>query len=186
MFSSLRKGHRSVCLDVLNHRAPLPARSTRTCFHLEPLGLFSLPRGGDASIAPGPGTGKRTGSGLCEEDVITGSEIFLGRSLTVSCSHTRCVCSSLRQLQHPDCLEVGSGTWLQPHAVLHAKINKLGIAVYLFGRLTVVVDGVDKPDSHVRVVVRHQHDVEQFFALRVQIPQTCVYGLQRLSGHETC
>lgn len=125
------------------------------------------------------GNGKRTGSGLCEEDVITGSEIFLGRSLTVRSSHTR-VCVPHCQLQHPDCLEAGSGTWLQ------AKINKLSIAVYLFGRLTVVVDGVDKPDSHVRVVVRHQHDVEQFFALRVKIPQTCVYGLQRLSGHETC
>lgn len=46
-----------------------------------------------------------------------------------------------------------------------------------------VVDGVDKPDSDVRVVVRHQYDVEQFFALRVQVPQTCVYGLQCLSRH---
>lgn len=49
-----------------------------------------------------------------------------------------------------------------------------------------VVDGVDKPDSHVRVVVCHQDDVEQLFALRVQIPQTCVYGLQRLSRHGNC
>lgn len=49
-----------------------------------------------------------------------------------------------------------------------------------------VVDGVDKPDPHVRVVVRHQDDVEKLFALRVQIPQTCVYGLQRLSRHGNC
>lgn len=41
-------------------------------------------------MAPGPGTGKCTGSGLCEEDVITGSEIFLGRSPSVSCAHTAC------------------------------------------------------------------------------------------------
>lgn len=44
-----------------------------------------------------------------------------------------------------------------------------------------VVDGVDEPDPHVRVVVRHQHDVEQLLALRVQVPQTRVHRLQRLS-----
>lgn len=44
-----------------------------------------------------------------------------------------------------------------------------------------VVDGVDEPDPHVSVVVRHQHDVEQLLALRVQVPQTSVHGLQRLS-----
>lgn len=41
------------------------------------------------------------GSDLCEEDVITGSEIVLGRGPTVSCSHTRmCVflTVALRQL----------------------------------------------------------------------------------------
>lgn len=43
-----------------------------------------------------------TGSGLCEEDVIAGSEIFLGRILPVSCSYTFLfVCLlSLRRLQH--------------------------------------------------------------------------------------
>lgn len=50
-------------------------------------------------------------------------------------------------------------------------------------RLTVMVDGVDEPDSYVGVVVRHQNDVKQFFTLRVQLPQTSVHRLQSLSGH---
>ncbi|TNN59433.1 hypothetical protein EYF80_030348 [Liparis tanakae] len=47
--------------------------------------------------------------------------------------------------------------------------------------LTVVVDGVDEPDTHVGVVVRHQHDVEQLLAQRVQLPQASVHRLQSLS-----
>ena len=47
--------------------------------------------------------------------------------------------------------------------------------------LTVVVDGVDEPDSYMCVVVRHQHDVKELLALRVQLPQTVVHGLQSLN-----
>lgn len=60
------------------------------------------------SIAPWPAAWKYariwTGSGSCEDDVIAGSEIFLGRILPVSCSHTLLFVSqlSLRQFQHPD------------------------------------------------------------------------------------
>ena len=52
-------------------------------------------------------------------------------------------------------------------------------------RLTVVVDGVDKADPHVGVVVRDQNDVKQLLALRVQLPQPHVHRLQRLIGKET-
>lgn len=48
-----------------------------------------------------------------------------------------------------------------------------------------MVDGVDEPDSHVRMVVRHQNNVKQFFTLRVQLPQTSIDRLQSLSGHST-
>lgn len=46
-----------------------------------------------------------------------------------------------------------------------------------------MVDGVDEADPHVGVVVRHQNDVEQLLALRVQLPQASVHRLQGLSGH---
>lgn len=43
-----------------------------------------------------------------------------------------------------------------------------------------MVDGVDEADPDVRVVVGHQHDVEQLLALRVKLPQPRVDGLQSL------
>lgn len=43
-----------------------------------------------------------------------------------------------------------------------------------------MVDGVDEADPYVRVVVGHQHDVEQLLALRVQLAQSGVDGLQSL------
>lgn len=46
-----------------------------------------------------------------------------------------------------------------------------------------VVDGVDEPDSDVRVVVRHQNDVKEFLALRVELPQASVDSFQGLSGY---
>lgn len=45
-----------------------------------------------------------------------------------------------------------------------------------------MVDGVDEADPYVRVVVGHQHDVEQLLALRVQHAQSGVDGLQSLTG----
>lgn len=48
-------------------------------------------------------------------------------------------------------------------------------------KLTVMVDGVDEADPYVRVVVGHQHDVEQLLTLRVQLAQAGVDGLQSLN-----
>lgn len=48
-------------------------------------------------------------------------------------------------------------------------------------KLTVMVDGVDEADPYVRVVVGHQHDVEQLLTLRVQLAQSGVDGLQSLN-----
>lgn len=45
-----------------------------------------------------------------------------------------------------------------------------------------MVDGVDEADPDVRVVVGHQHDVEQLLTLRVQLAQSGVDGLQSLGG----
>lgn len=59
---------------------------------------------------------------------------------------------------------------------------------FKFQKLTVVVDGVDEADPYVRVVVGHQHDVEQLLALRVQLAQSSVDGLQSLidkHGHRS-
>lgn len=47
--------------------------------------------------------------------------------------------------------------------------------------LTVMVYGVDESYSHVRVVVRHQNNVEQLLTLWVQLPQATVDRLQSLS-----
>ena len=52
-------------------------------------------------------------------------------------------------------------------------------------RLTVVVDGVNKADPHMGVVVRDQNNVEQLFTLRVQLPQAHVHRLQSLLGKKT-
>lgn len=49
--------------------------------------------------------------------------------------------------------------------------------------LTVMVDGVDEPDANMCMVVRHQNNVEQFFTLRIQLPQTIVDRFQSLSGY---
>lgn len=43
-----------------------------------------------------------------------------------------------------------------------------------------VIDGVDESQTNVGVVVGHQHHVEQLLALGVNVPQSCVHGLQRL------
>lgn len=45
-----------------------------------------------------------------------------------------------------------------------------------------MVDGVDEADPYVRVVVGHQHDVEQLLALRVQLAQSGVDSLQSLQA----
>lgn len=47
--------------------------------------------------------------------------------------------------------------------------------------LTVVVDGVDEPDSYMCMVVRHQHNVKELLALWVQLSQTGVHSLQSLN-----
>lgn len=52
----------------------------------------------------------------------------------------------------------------------------------LGSELTVMVDGVDEADPYVRVVVGHQHDVKQLLALRVELAQSGVDGLQSLTG----
>lgn len=43
-----------------------------------------------------------------------------------------------------------------------------------------MVDGVDEADPDMSVVVRHQHDVKQLFALRIQLAQTGIYRFQSL------
>lgn len=46
-----------------------------------------------------------------------------------------------------------------------------------------MVDGVDEPDSYMRMVVCHQHNVKKLFTLWVQLPQSSVHRLQSLSEH---
>lgn len=52
-------------------------------------------------------------------------------------------------------------------------------------KLTVMVDGVDEPDSNVRMVIGHQHNVEQLLTLWVQLTQSGIHGLQSLTGYRT-
>lgn len=47
-------------------------------------------------------------------------------------------------------------------------------------KLTVMVDGVDEPDSYMCMVICHQHNVKQLFTLWVQLPQSSVHRLQSL------
>lgn len=77
------------------------------------------------------------------------------------------------ELSPGGCQPVMDNPRLQPHLLY----NSLSV------RLTVMIDGVDEPDSHVCVVVCHQNDVKQLFTLWVQLPQTSVHRLQSLSGY---
>lgn len=52
-------------------------------------------------------------------------------------------------------------------------------------KLTVMVDGVDEPDSYVRMVIGHQHNVEQLLTLWVQLTQSGIHCLQSLMGYRT-
>lgn len=56
------------------------------------------------------------------------------------------------------------------HLVTHTKQKQL----------TVVINGVDESEAHVCVVVGHEHNIEQLLALWVNLPQSCVHGLQSL------
>lgn len=71
------------------------------------------------------------------------------------------------------CQPVMDNPRLEPHLLHHL----------LSVRLTVMINGVDEPDSYVCVVVGHQNDVKQLFTLWVQLPQTSVHFLQSLSGY---
>lgn len=48
--------------------------------------------------------------------------------------------------------------------------------------LTIVVDTVDEADSHLSVVVGHEHDVEDILTVGVQLPKPPVHSLQGLEG----
>lgn len=52
-------------------------------------------------------------------------------------------------------------------------------------KLTVMVDGVDEPDSYVRMVIGHQHNVKQLLTLWVQLTQPGIHSLQSLTGNGT-
>lgn len=51
-----------------------------------------------------------------------------------------------------------------------------------FWLLTVMVDAVDQADSHLSVVVSHEDDVEELFALWVEHPQLHVNSFQCLES----
>lgn len=50
--------------------------------------------------------------------------------------------------------------------------------------LTIMVDTVDEADSHLSMVVGHEDNVEDIFALGVQLPELLVHSLQGLAGRQ--
>lgn len=50
--------------------------------------------------------------------------------------------------------------------------------------LTIVVDTVDETDSHLSMVVGHEDNVKNIFAIGIQLPKPLVHSLQGLGGRE--
>lgn len=51
--------------------------------------------------------------------------------------------------------------------------------------LTIVVDTVDETDSHLSMVVGHEDNVKNIFAIGIQLPKPLVHSLQGLGGRES-
>lgn len=51
--------------------------------------------------------------------------------------------------------------------------------------LTVIIDGIDEPQSNVSVVVGHQHHIKQLLTVWVNLPQSCIHSLQGLGTRST-
>lgn len=50
--------------------------------------------------------------------------------------------------------------------------------------LTIVVDTVDETNSHLSMVVGHEDNVKDIFAIGVQLSKSLVHSLQSLAGRQ--
>lgn len=58
----------------------------------------------------------------------------------------------------------------------------VGCPMFTCPMLTIMVDTVDETNSHLSMVVGHEDNVKDIFAIRVQLPKSLVHSLQGLEG----